>query len=199
MLVIGLTGGIGSGKSTVAELFQQLGINIIDADLISREVVEPGQPALKEIADHFGEEILDQSGQLKRPVLRNLVFDSGEERLWLEQLLHPLINNLIRQRITECTSAYCIVMSPLILETEQKHMVNRILVIDISAEEQVARTLKRDGGNRQTIEAIIKAQTGRDKRLNSADDIVKNAGDVSDLVQVVAALHQQYLTLAARP
>lgn len=196
MLVIGLTGGIGSGKSTIAELFQQQGIEIIDADLISRELVEPGQPALTAIVEHFGEKLIDQRGQLKRTDLREIVFNDAKERHWLEQLLHPLIKDLLQQRMANFASAYCMLMSPLLLETEQKNLVDRILVVDVSKETQIERTIKRDISSRKTIEAIVASQIDRDKRLEIADDIIDNNNDTTHLLQEVKKLHQLYLAIA---
>lgn len=199
MLVIGLTGGIGSGKSTVAEMFREKGIEVIDADLLAREVVEPGQPALARIADHFGSAVIDGDGSLRRGRLRELVFASPEQRLWLEALLHPLIDRRIRARISECRSAYCVLMSPLLLETAQKDLVDRVLVVDVSKETQLERTLRRDQSSRQTIEAIIAAQTSREQRRLAASDLLSNEGDPADLQYAVERLHRQYLELAAKP
>lgn len=199
MLVIGLTGGIGSGKSTVAEMFREKGIEVIDADLLAREVVEPGQPALARIADHFGSAVIDGDGSLRRGRLRELVFASPEQRLWLEALLHPLIDRRIRARISECRSAYCVLMSPLLLETAQKDLVDRVLVVDVSKETQLERTLRRDQSSRQTIEAIIAAQASREQRRLAASDLLSNEGDPADLQYAVERLHRQYLELAAKP
>jgi len=196
MLVIGLTGGIGSGKSTVAGLFQQQGIEIIDADLMSRELVEPNKSALAAIVEHFGEKIVDQHGQLRRSDLRELIFNDENERHWLEQLLHPLIEDLLKQRIAKCASTYCILMSPLLIETGQKKLVDRILVIDVSKDTQIERTVKRDISTRQTIEAIVASQIDRDKRLEAADDIINNDKDTSYLMMEVKELHQLYLGIA---
>jgi dephospho-CoA kinase len=196
MLIIGLTGGIGSGKSTVAERFRELGIEIIDADLIAREVVEPGQSALQSIADHFGEDIIDENGELKRSKLRELIFDDSNERTWLEQLLHPLINAIIHQRSDNCKSAYCLIMSPILLETNQKDMVDRVLVVDVSQATQIERTLNRDGSSQQTIEAIIASQISREKRLAAADDVLENEKDSMHLKKSVDALHQLYMAIA---
>jgi dephospho-CoA kinase len=196
MLVIGLTGGIGSGKSTVAELFQRHGIDVIDADLISREVVEPPEPALQAIATHFGQQILDEEGRLRRSALRKLVFSDQAQRQWLEQLLHPLINERIRQRIIDSRSPYCILMSPLLLETHQRALTARILVVDVSRETQLQRTMRRDESPRATIEAIIAAQVPREVRISAADDIIDNNGEASELIEQVNALHARYLSMA---
>jgi dephospho-CoA kinase len=196
MLVVGLTGGIGSGKSTVAELFGQKAVELIDADVIAREVVAPGEPALQEIAQHFGSEVLDSDGSLRRKKLRELVFADPAERIWLEQLLHPLIHATIKQRIAECTTRYCLLVSPLLLETTQHELVDRILVVDVARETQLRRTAERDGGPRKTVEAIIDAQVSREIRCKNADDIISNDGDLDDLVNQVNQLHDRYLQLA---
>jgi dephospho-CoA kinase len=196
MLTIGLTGGIGSGKTTVADCFAELGIELVDADLAAREVVKPGSPALAEIAARFGEEILLADGSLDRAALRAIVFADQEQRLWLEALLHPLINALLRQQLEACQSDYCLLVSPLLLETSQKELVDRIVVIDVSEQTQLTRTMARDGSDEQTIRGIIAAQIDRQSRLQAADDIIDNEKSVSALKQQVQALHEHYLQLA---
>ena len=196
MLVIGLTGGIGSGKSTVADLFLQKGIQVIDADLVAREVVAPGEPALQSIAEHFGADIINNNGELQRGVLRKLIFAQPEERDWLEKLLHPIINSIIKQRISDCGPPYCILMSPLLLETAQKNLVDRILVVDVERNTQLERTLARDSGSRETIEAIIDAQISKESRLRAADDLIRNDGTTVELIPQVDRLHDAYLNLA---
>lgn len=196
MLTIGLTGGIGSGKTTVANCFAELGIELVDADLAAREVVKPGSPALADIAARFGEEILLADGSLDRAALRTIVFADEEQRLWLEALLHPLINALLRQQLAACQSDYCLLVSPLLLETSQKELVDRIVVIDVSEQTQLARTMARDGSDEQTIRGIIAAQIDRQSRLQAADDIIDNEQPVSALKQQVQALHEHYLQLA---
>ncbi len=196
MLTIGLTGGIGSGKTTVANCFAELGIELVDADLAAREVVKPGSPALAEIAARFGEEILLADGSLDRAGLRAIVFADQEQRLWLEALLHPLINALLGQQLAACQSDYCLLVSPLLLETSQKELVDRIVVIDVSEQTQLARTMARDGSDEQTIRGIIAAQIDRQSRLQAADDIIDNEKPVSALKQQVQALHEHYLQLA---
>jgi dephospho-CoA kinase len=196
MLTIGLTGGIGSGKTTVANCFAELGVDLVDADLAAREVVKPGSPALADIAAHFGEEILLADGSLNRAALRATVFADEKQRLWLEALLHPLINTLLRQQLAACQSDYCLLVSPLLLETGQKELVDRIVVIDVSEQTQLARTMARDGSDEQTIRGIIAAQIDRQTRLQAADDIIDNEQPVSALKQQVRALHEHYLQLA---
>lgn len=195
-LIVGLTGGIGSGKSTVAELFASRGIELADADIIAREVVLPGSDALVEIAQHFGDSIIDSTGGLDRAALRKIVFADENERLWLEGLLHPLINARLQQQLRGFDSAYGILVSPLLLETRQREMVDRVLVVDVSTETQLQRTLQRDGSDEATLKAIIAAQIDRGDRLQAADDIIDNEVDLQKLEQQVEDLHQMYLQLA---
>lgn len=198
MLVIGLTGGIGSGKTTVANEFANLGITLVDADILAREVVEPDTPALAEIAKRFGGDILDNSGSLKRSELRQIVFANQEHKLWLEQLLHPLIRELMRLRIKEAPSAYCILVSPLLLETDQSEMVDRVLVVDVSPETQLERTLLRDNSKAETIKAIIASQMNRETRLAKGDDVISNNGSAAELKDKVLALHSLYLEMSRK-
>ena len=196
MFVVGLTGGIGSGKSTVAGMFAALEIDLIDADVAAREVVAPGTTALAEIVEHFGPDILMADGSLDRRGLRRIIFHQRQEKHWLETLLHPLIRRWLTQQISDRRSAYCLLISPLLLETGQAEMVDRILVVDVSVETQIARTLARDGGEESTVRAIIAAQIGRNQRLEHGDDIIDNDLPLQTLRQRVETLHQQYLTLA---
>ncbi|MEC9086582.1 MAG: dephospho-CoA kinase [Pseudomonadota bacterium] len=196
MFVVGLTGGIGSGKSTVAGMFAALEIDLIDADVAAREVVAPGTTALAEIVEHFGPDILMADGSLDRRGLRRIIFHQKQEKHWLETLLHPLIRRWLTQQISDRRSAYCLLISPLLLETGQAEMVDRILVVDVSVETQIARTLARDGGEESTVRAIIAAQIGRNQRLEHGDDIIDNDLPLQTLRQRVETLHQQYLTLA---
>lgn len=194
--VVGLTGGIGSGKSTVASNFLSYGVEVINADLLAREVVEPDTEALKEIARHFGEDILDSSGELNRHKLREIIFSDTTQKDWLENLLHPLIGQLMKARLENSRSAYCILESPLLLESNQHEMVNRILLVDVSEQTQLARTLHRDQSDTATIQAIIASQIGREERRRKADDIIENETDISTLQTRVAELHEYYSGLA---
>ena len=196
VFTVGLTGGIGSGKSTVAGIFAELGVEIIDADLAAREVVEPSSAALDAIRARYGEEILTAEGTLDRPRMRKLVFADEAERVWLEDLLHPLIDECIRQRIASCESAYCMLVSPLLLETSQRRRVDRVLVVDVSRQTQLQRGLLRDQGERATIEAIIDAQASREERLRAADDVIDNDGAKDALAARVRELHARYLSLS---
>ncbi len=194
--VVGLTGGIGSGKSTVADVFAQLGAALIDADLLAREVVEPGSAALSRIAEHFGELVIMADGSLHRQALRGIVFSDALEKDWLENLLHPLIAALMKSRISSCSSPYCLLVSPLLLETEQWQLADRILVVDVSEASQLTRTLLRDRGDPDTINAIIASQIDRQQRLQKADDILDNEAGLDELNARVRRLHQKYLHLA---
>jgi dephospho-CoA kinase len=197
MLVIGLTGGIGSGKTTVAKLFAQYGVPVIDADLIARELTEPPQLAWEKIKAYFGPSILNPDHSLNRQKLRELVFNETEKRLWLEQLLHPLITETIEQRIQQLNAPYCIVVIPLLIETGPYSFIDRILVVDLADEMQMERLQKRD---EQTSPAhllkIVKTQSPREKRLAAANELIHNDGLITDLEIQVKQLHQFYLSLA---
>lgn len=196
MFTVGLTGGIGSGKSTVAGVFAELGVEIIDADVVARDVVEPPSTALDAIRARYGAEILTADGALDRPRMRQLVFADEAERAWLEDLLHPLIEERIRQGIAGCDSPYCMLVSPLLLETSQRRLVDRVLVVDVSRQTQLQRSLLRDQSERATIEAIIDAQASREERLRAADDVIDNEGAKNSLTAHVRELHARYLSLS---
>ena len=196
VFTVGLTGGISSGKSTVAALFAELGVRIVDADLAAREVVAPPSAAFDAIRARYGEEILTAEGALDRPRMRKLVFADEAERAWLEDLLHPLIDERIRRSIAACGGAYCLLVSPLLLETSQHRLVDRVLVVDVSRQTQIQRGLLRDHGDRATIEAMIEAQASRGHRLRAADDIIDNEGEQSGLPARVRELHTRYLSEA---
>lgn len=196
-LIVGLTGGIGSGKSEVSRRFQALGIVVVDADEVARLVVEPGQPALADIAAHFGSHIVAADGHLNRALLRKIIFSQPEEKQWLEELLHPLINQEIRRQLADAGSPYVILSSPLLLETRQYELVNRVLVIDASEALQIARASSRDGNSSEQIKAIMATQLEREARIGQADDIIHNHGDLMELDKQVKTLHQRYMALAS--
>jgi len=200
MAVVGLTGGIGSGKSTVARLFGALGVHWVDADDVAREVVEPGTPALEKIAEHFGQEILLPDGSLDRAALRRIVFDAPEERAWLEELLHPVIREeLMRQlRPDNYSLPYVLLVSPLLLETDQHELVDKIVVVDVPVDVQIKRTMARDTDDRAQVERIIAAQMAREKRLQKADDVVDNNLAMMDVERQVEQLHQTFLATFGR-
>lgn len=196
-MIIGLTGGIGSGKSAVSLRFAvKHGIHVVDADLKSRVVVEPGRPALQAIVDRFGDAVVQSSGELDRAALRERVFREPQERLWLEGLLHPLIREEIVTDLASATSPYALLVSPLLVESGQHRMTDRVLVVDVSEETQLMRTALRDNVPEQQIKAIMQAQASREERLKHAHDIVSNDQDLAALHKQVDALHQQYLKLA---
>ena len=196
MLVIGLTGGIGSGKSTVADIFAELGIPIIDMDRIARQIVAPGQPALQQIIHTFGENLIDADGQLNRQLLSTIIFDSAEKRHQLEAILHPIIRQETERQLAELKAAYCIVVIPLLLESDQRALVDRILVVDTPESLQISRTMRRDGISASQVEKILASQVDRKSRLSAADDIINNAGGLDDLRQQVNNLDHQYRTLS---
>ena len=195
MNIVGLTGGIGSGKSTVARLFGELGVHWVDADDVAREVVEPGTPALERISEHFGKKILTSEGALDRAQLRGIVFEKPEERVWLESLLHPIIREeLIRQLNPENYQLpYVLLVSPLLLETDQHELVDRIIVIDVPEETQIERTMARDTNSREQVERIIGAQMSREDRLARADEVIDNDRPLDDVTRQVRELHERLL------
>lgn len=196
MFVVGLTGGIGSGKTAATDFLAQQGITIVDADLASRVVVEPGQPALERIAEHFGEHVLTEEGALDRRALREIVFADASALKVLEGITHPAIGEELKRQITASQSPYTVLVSPLLLETSQKNLVDRILVVDAPAELQVRRTMARDHVPEDQVAAIMKAQMERTKRLDQADDVIENHGSLQAFHEQLTDLHQRYLKMA---
>lgn len=196
MLRIGLTGGIGSGKSTTADLFAAHGIPVIDADAISHQLTLPGTPATKQILHLFGPAIASSSGVINRQLLGRLIFNDARARAQLEEILHPLINAEIRRQLNKINAPYCLLVIPLLFETGQRNMVDRALVLDVDEDTQLARVAKRDERTATEIHAILSAQTDRNQRLRMADDIIINTGDLAALSAQVDALHRRYLALA---
>ncbi len=193
-LVIGLTGGIASGKTAVANRLAELGAEIVDTDQISREVVEPGQPALQKIAEHFGSDILDASGALNRSRLREKVFQDPEQRKWLEQLLHPLIRQTALDRVEQSAARIVVLVVPLLFESGQYRQTDLNLVVDVPVELQKSRVLKRDSVDALQVEQILAAQMERSERLAKADLVITNESTLEQLyVQVDQLYHQQLL------
>jgi len=195
-LVVGLTGGIGSGKTTVAEGFSALGVPVIDADQLARELVEPGQPALAEITAVFGKSSLTEDGHLDRACIRQRIYSDAELKLQLEAILHPKIRQRIRTLIADIQAPYCVVAIPLLLETGQTDLVHRILVVDSPEKEQRQRVAARDGLSDNTIMAIMQSQADRSTRLAAADDVIVNDSDLAALGLRIQELHQHYLEIA---
>ena len=196
MLVVALTGGIGSGKTTACRLFETLGTPIIDADLIARSLVEPGEPALDEITQQFGSAVLTTEGTLDRKRVRQLIFSDREKRHLLESILHPRIRREMVRRIAELTTPYCIVAIPLLVESGQMVIADRVLVIDTTESEQLQRVVERDEQTEEAVAAIISSQASRAARLALADDIIDNSGDIGHLQAQVESYHQKYLSIA---
>ncbi len=194
-LRIGLTGGIGAGKSAVSALFADHGVPVIDADLVAREVVEPGTPALAAIVALFGPDIVDQNGCLRRAELKRRIFDDAALRQRLEQILHPRIRTCMDHAARTTAAPYCILVIPLLLEANQRDLVDRILVVDCPAEVQRQRVMQRDQLTAADVDAIMHTQASREARLQAADDVIRNDSDGNHLVKQVEALHQQYLAL----
>lgn len=193
--ILGLTGGIGSGKTAVADRFASLGVHVVDADQAARWVVGPGRPALQQIVERFGEEVLLQSGELDRAGLRQKVFADPAERQWLEKLLHPLIRAEVARHLALAESPYAIMVSPLLVESGQYRQVGRVLVVDVPELLQIARTTARDQASEEQVRAILNAQAQREERLKHADDVLVNDRDLSWLGAEVERLHRFYLTL----
>lgn len=193
--ILGLTGGIGSGKSAVVEQFGRLGVHWVDADHAARWVVEPGKPALARIAEHFGDGLLTATGELDRSALRARVFENAEERKWLEQLLHPLIRQEIAEHLARAQSPYAILVSPLLIEAGQYRQTDRVLVVDVPESLQLQRAMRRDQTSEAQIRAILKAQASREERLRHADDVLVNDRNLAWMEAEVQRLHDFYLTL----
>ncbi|MDO6610545.1 dephospho-CoA kinase [Shewanella sp. 1_MG-2023] len=191
--IVGLTGGIGSGKTTIANQFSELGIELVDADIIAREVVEQGTTGLSQIISRYGMDILDSSGKLDRTKLRSKVFDDEQERQWLNNLLHPLIRKKMLAAVKNANSPYVIMVVPLLFENGLDSLVNTTLVVDIPPHEQVARTAKRDGVNSTQVEKIINRQISRKLRLSKADAVIDNTLPLEEVRKTVQLLHSSYL------
>lgn len=193
---VALTGGIGSGKSTIAAAFAARGVDVVDADEIARQVVEPGQQALAAIQAKFGSEVILSDGRLNRKAMRERIFTSMENKNWLNALLHPLIQQETRRQLALTRSVWCLWVVPLLVENNLQHLANRVLVVDVDRETQLRRTMNRDGISRQQAEYILSAQATRERRVAVADDIIDN-GETPELVAArVALLDQQYRRLA---
>lgn len=194
--IVGLTGGIGSGKTAVSDRFSELGIKVVDADVCARIVVEPGKPALRSIVEHFGNDVLNPDGSLDRAKLRQIVFADEPARKWLETQLHPLIFDEMWSQLQSAESPYAILVSPLLIEAGQTALCQRVLVVDVPEDIQLARATARDANSAEQIKAIMATQASRSLRLEKADDVITNDSDLATLQQRVDTVHQQYLALA---
>ena len=193
MFVVGLTGGIGSGKSAATAIFEDLGIDVVDADLASREAVLPGSKALDEIQKKFGSEILLEDQTLNRAKLREIIFDNSEDKIWLEQLLHPEIRYIIQSKLKNSSSEYVILVSPLLFETDQHEFCNETILIDSSLNSQVSRTSKRDSVSEDSVKKIISAQMSRDDKLKIASIVINNDDSLEQLEINVKKVHENLL------
>ncbi len=200
--IVGLTGGIGSGKSTIANLFAKLGVPLVDADIVAREVVEKGSPLLTKIAEHFGDQILTAQGELNRAALRERVFHNESEKQWLNNLLHPAIRERMQQQLAVQTAPYTLFVVPLLIENKLTTICDRILVVDVSPQTQLTRAAQRDQNNPEQIQRIMNAQVSQQERLKWADDVINNdtelAQNLLHLQQKVLELHRFYLQQAKK-
>ncbi len=196
MLVIGLTGGIGCGKTTVTNLFSELNVPVSDADVIAHQLVEPGQPALNKIIEAFGAEIILKNGQLNRPRIRQLIFNNPDAKELLENILHPLVYQQMNSWAAQQEAPYVIFSVPLLIETDRQNSVDRILVIDLPLEQQISRVMSRDQLSQNEILEIISSQAVRNKRREIADDIILNNGSQESLKGQVTKLNNFYLALS---
>ncbi|MBS1270301.1 MAG: Dephospho-CoA kinase [Gammaproteobacteria bacterium] len=192
MLKIGLTGGIGSGKTAVSDRFEALGVPVIDTDVLAREVVEPGEPALDELVATFGLEILQDDGRLNREHLRALVFTVPQAKQRVEAILHPAIRERLRVRLAELDAVYCVIVVPLLVETNFQEMVDRVLVVETPREQCIRWVMERNGMARRTVEQIMESQARSGERLHVAHDIIYNNGSLDELKAKVDRLHARY-------
>ena len=197
MFVVGITGGIGSGKSAVTDHLETLRITVVDADKVARVVVEPGTPGLAAIAEHFGEDILLADGRLDRAALRNIVFDNPDERKVLEGITHPRIRDEISRQLSEANSPYVVLSSPLLLESGQNTFADYVVVVDVPEEVQLTRTMARDDNSEALVKQIMAAQLDRQTRLSRADTCIMNDGSLEALYERVKKLHEDLLARAA--
>ncbi|MCK9605306.1 MAG: dephospho-CoA kinase [Methylomonas sp.] len=196
MLKVGLTGGIGSGKSTVCRLFSDLNVPIIDTDVIARQLVEPGQPALSQLVAAFGATIIHQDGSLNRAMLRQLVFSDAQHKQQLDAIMHPLIFKELDVQVTRLQAIYCILVIPLLVETHNNYALHRVLLVDCPEQVQIQRVVNRDEISQKQAMAIIAAQASRRQRLALADDVIDNTATPEHLAEQVKRLHNSYLLLA---
>ncbi len=191
--VLGITGGIGSGKTLAGNYLAEQGVSIVDADLIARSVVKKGEPALASIVAHFGQRVVNQDKTLNRALLREIIFQDPNEKRWLETLLHPIIREQIKAQLAKPAKLYHALVSPLLLENAQRKLVDRVLVIDVSEQIQIERILKRDNCDRSIALAMIQSQMKREERVKLADDVICNNHSLQDFIKALHTLHLNYL------
>lgn len=196
-LRIGLTGGIGSGKSTACEIFRELGVPVIDADLIAHQLIKKDGAAYSVIKKLFGNEIIMENGEINRPLLRKIIFNTPSSRTKLENILHPLVFSEIEKQVSTLNHPYCVICIPLLVETNATDKVDRILVIDADDSKQIERTIQRDKSNKSDVCKIIETQAPRNRRLDAADDIIQNNNDIDSLRAEIQLLHDKYNHIAA--
>ena len=194
--VVGITGGIGSGKSAVTSRLEAAGIVVVDADVVARQVVEPGRPALQAIAEHFGPDVIQPNGTLDRAALRKIVFENPAEREWLERLTHPKIREEIREQLAAAESPYVVLSSPLLLEAGQSSFTHYVVVVDVPEAVQITRTAARDNNDEALVRKIMAAQLPREERCARADEVIDNSGSLEALSTVVDELHSRLLAKA---
>lgn len=194
--VVILTGGIASGKTAVSSRFERLGVPVIDTDIIAREVVQAGRPALAAVVDEFGKGVLDEKGELDRGRMRNLIFSDPVSKKKLENILHPAIGQEVRQRLDALQGGYCILVVPLLAESGHYEGSDRVLVVDVDAPTQLQRLMARDNISSDLASTMIKAQASRQRRLDMANDVIENTGNLEALDREVASLHARYRQLA---
>lgn len=198
MLKVGLTGGIGSGKTAVSDRFADLGASVVDTDVLAREVVEPGEPALDELVKHFGEAILDDDGRLDRARLREMVFSDPGKKQRVESILHPAIRQRLQDQLKKLEKEehpYCIIVVPLLVETDFQQMVDRVLVVEAPRERRTQWVMSRSGMNREQVEAVMDTQASSEARRAVAHDIIDNDGSLADLLAKVDRFHAKYLVV----
>lgn len=196
-LVIGLTGGIASGKTTVANLFQQqFGIEVVDADVVAREVVEPCSAGLNAIVERFGNQILTPQGSLDRAQLREIIFSQPNEKQWINALLHPMIRQRMQHQLQQVQSPYALLVIPLMVENNLQSLANKVIVVDVEPEIQIARTMHRDGVDAKQAESILASQATREQRLAIADYVIKNSTENQKLLPQITELHQKFLEMS---
>jgi len=195
MMIVGLTGGIGSGKSTVANLFAKMGVPVIDTDIIAKELVDIDKPAYLDIIKQFGDGILLPNRELDRASLKQHIINSSDERIALENILHPLIQQKVKEEVNVATGKYCVVVIPLLVEKANYPMLDRILVVDTSTEHQIGRASQRDGLEQADIEKLITIQATREQRLAAANDVIDNSQGLAELAIATQQMHDKYLKL----